>query len=158
MTEYKGCKSSIYLMPINYLEFEMVNDISKKFIIYELEKESNYKITNYGRNTDFGTIKKIGYKLEGNFYVPHNLYSSNNLLGNLENFMNKPTAASNLDANHLHVTLKLGETAINSYNDMTILICNLNGSVGLTYEIEGVEFRPRLIIHLVHICKTNGMF
>lgn len=150
---------SIALMPLRAITiFDNINNLT----LFQLEAESSYQIVPITRTNDEGGQKSIAYKLNATIYCPFN----KPLDRNEEDFIG---LLDKLKTN-VSVTLALGDietwsgfneeenetniTNLNYYLVTKPINCTGGGYIqtdanaNITYEIESVEFRSRLIIRV----------
>lgn len=145
-------RNAIKLLPIRAIQlFSQIlylDPYDANLIIYHTEKESNYKLTPITKIDDEGKSVVIGYKFEANIYVSYNDYINNNLIYYLDEIFKGRYTFSLCLGNAVPWTdeeLELEPPPIiNSTGGMRISIAN---GMSHNYEIEGVEYRPRMIIH-----------
>lgn len=155
--EYKGTIDSICLIPISSVEFLFTQTNDNWIRLYEIESESSYSIKEITRMSDKGIEIVLGYRAEATIIVPHNLLGSNDLLTYLEAYQNKGRVRATSEADHFHVNIHLGGSdAINQNASTVIMLCNLNGPVGVSWAVESLELRHRLIIHLTGFQKSRN--
>lgn len=159
--------TDIKLLPLRAIQlFSQVlylDPYDANLIIYNTEKESNYKITNVTAKNDNGKYVIIGQKFEANIYIPYNLYQDNGLIFHLDEVFKGRYTLSMCFGNAIPWTepeLELTPPPIiNKTGELRISIAN---NVSHWYEIEGVEYRPRMIIHFEANLKgkllTNNIF
>ncbi|HOV92258.1 MAG TPA: hypothetical protein PLC04_04160 [Candidatus Kapabacteria bacterium] len=154
--ELSGSSGKIHLIPIKLIQFDGVNIDDYDLWIWDLEAESSYSIAQYIRNDDRGMQRVLGYQVQATIYVPHNDYKNNGMLERLNWFCNKSHVTNADSAEHIHIMLNSGGSKgamppvgglINATDlSQQIFLCNLNGNVGVNWEIESVQWRPRLKI------------
>lgn len=158
ITQVFKSATNIKLMPIRALQMfsqtDWLDPYDANLVIYKLEKESNYKITNITTETDTGNQITIGQRFEANLYISYNDYVNNNLIHYLDEiFKSRYTLSLCLGDAVPWTDPELEITPppiINSNNALRLSFAN---GVSHWYEIEGVEFRPRMIIHFTVILK-----
>lgn len=142
------------LMPIRAISFYLTTSRGYSethfFEILHLEKESSYRITPKTRRTHRNEYRTLGYFYEMNLYVPHNQYSSNGLLNKLEEMTAKGFDSQLVLGNHItpvNTTENDGHGVINATSGMW-MDNNTDSMESMHFEIEGVEYRPRLIMRI----------
>lgn len=144
--------TDIKLLPLRAVQLFSLIALSDPYdanlIIYKPEKESNYKITNITVKNDNGKFVTIGQKFEANIYVSYNEYQTNNLIFHLDEIFKSRYTLSLYFGNATPWTDPLlaltSPAVINKTGGLRISIAN---GVSHWHEIEGVEYRPRMIIH-----------
>jgi len=159
---YNTFADQVLLLPVKAISFflkEVYGYVEDHYLnIWNLEAESSYRITPVTKKDQKGNMRTLGYNFEGNFYVPHNdymwtYYVNNPLVAYLEQI--KTMGAE------LVLVLGSGVVPITELDEVTEpRIVNSTGAGyliieidRLSYEIESVEFRPRLIIHINKFIK-----
>ncbi len=153
---HKDIAERILLMPLRGIT---IADGTDTLTFLQLEKESSYKVSPITRTNDKGMPITIAYEVSATIYIPENNYGNADWINyHLARFLNKP----------VRVILVLGDTidwpykpaSLTGFNSVlhtkvinfsTKLAANrhfINMGVDtyLTAEVEGVEYRPRLII------------
>lgn len=163
---YKGIKDSIFMMPIRCLMFYTNDGTTLTWThIFRLESESNYHIKPITRPSSKGGKVTLGYSFEGRLYVSHNEYSGNGLIELLQGLANRrDIPADTLDVTgRAQAVLYLGNETPIYYPSAQLPIPKIENSTNgqwlelshqctVSFEIESVELRPRMIIEL------NGVF
>lgn len=141
-----------------------INSNDGPLILYHPESESNCKFTPITRSSDIGSILTLAYKIEANLYFPFNRFRNTNLLDKLESIRNeilangkaaqillffgpKPLWAEQAPTNLINTdiistTIDFGT---NNYQNFA--------QPSFSYEIEYIEFRLRLVLHLFAIIR-----
>jgi hypothetical protein len=159
MTNFDGISNSIFLMPLKSIKFynSATPTDEHTFTLFYPEQESSWKATKVEVPHSEGGTKVLGWNLDFTLYIPHNDFSLNN--------SNKPqkfvdyfrakskNIKSTSDDNHYHVMIYLGDSA-NSTGSLDLFLCNYNGRLSISYEMEQVEFRPRMILYINYFQKT----
>lgn len=162
---------TINLLPIRAASF-VDNLHLEQTDFFLLEAESNYKISPVTRQIYLGGNVTLGYNAEVNLYVPINFFNWYNssmmirleklkgrtinsklVLGNYE-----PTDSgwSNPPDEIGDFTFPLNEnTQTKIINATDKMIIDFGNNLTFNYEIEGVEYRPRVIIHLSGFIKST---
>lgn len=147
---YKDIAGAINLLPIRSLAIYL-NDTTDYIAFEQLEKESSYNITPITKTNSFAEIITLGYKFELSCYLPYNLYHSNELLDKIELINNHSDNSGILRLGNSSDIAYTQPEIINATSSMKIVINNIK----LSYEIEGVEYRPRMILKLSKIIKNS---
>lgn len=155
----KDFSNEFKLLPIRGIQFykriEWGDDIDVNVLIYGVESESSFRLMPITRPNHLGGIATLGYKLEATIYLPYNKLEEMKDIFNL------------LLQGRYTLTLLLGNAV--GYAEATITppaVVNATGSakiqtavnsVSHTFEIESVDYRPRLKIGLTAFSKNiNG--
>lgn len=169
-----GITGEIELMPVSFIAFCEATD-SEEYTwhsFFVLEKESAWNFKPITRPSFEGGSITLGYKFEGTFYIPQNQYSDNGILAELNAFIVNlgitASSAAQAEGDRPRFELVLGDCEvlssgalglednlpstikvpwINSTSAMRISLDNTS----VTYEIESIEYRPRMIIRVTAI-------
>lgn len=145
----KNIADSIRLIPIRSIQINEPDE-DRWTIIDQLEAESSYRIVPITKNNQYGNSVILYSNIEITCYVPHNDYVNNGLIERLDEI--------NLATNQMH--LKTGEIddflytpskTINYTNKQKIILPNIR----IAYEIESVEYRPRMILRIRKTLKQS---
>jgi len=154
MTTFNGA-GKIHIMPINKIRFNFQNFTDFDFEITEIEAESSYNISTIQKQDGRGLARVLGGQVEMQIYVPYNYYKTNNLIYLLDKYKNKPKVNSSDSTECFWVRLTIGgDGAINQTDALLLVLNNLYGNVGIAWQIESVEYRPRLIVSINAIYKN----
>jgi len=166
--QYSLIAGSINILPIRAVSF-YDNENAEGLHFFQIEAESSYKILPITRPHYKGGNITVGYKVEANIYVANNPFNQYNydLVNRLEKLKNRkirtllalgkiePTDAAWAKppeeyAGHLDFPLQehLRTKVINATNKMVV---DFGDNLTFQYEIESVEYRPRLIIKMYGI-------
>jgi hypothetical protein len=158
----KTIAGNLTLIPLQGVQFlqmiEWGDDADINYIAYNLEAESNLKLTPIERNTDKGFSKQMGYIVEANLYLPYNSDASIvDINGFLLGYLQK----------RYSVTFLLGTAKAwsevphdmpqiyNATDSKKITIANYN--IRHLVEFETVEFRLRAIIRIKGFVTNTGI-
>jgi hypothetical protein len=160
---FKDIAGKINLMPIRGLAIYHVNiDGDGVTRFYQLEAESAFQMEPIIRTTHEGIDITLGYKLNANIYVPHNLYKTDGLLERVETLVQGIGKGTLIN----QVVLMLGKSviaqdqdgapdAINSTGKLAIEFgttsidgTTVNKLSSFSYKLETIELRPRMIINV----------
>jgi len=153
--------STIKLMPIRAIDFYCTTGRGYaenfNFTIFHLESESNYKMSPVVRHGGDGKVYTLGWRYEFNLYVPHNKYSDNGLILQLEEIRELGADIQLILGNEIVPSSPGAENdgfgVINATDGMWI-DNNHSDPESIHYEIESVELRPRLILHINGFTKN----
>lgn len=166
---FAGIKDSIFLMPLRAIMFYTQNEAAEELKwthIFYPESESNWQVKPITRAHGKGGKITLGYRLTARIYVSHNNYADSDLLPLLDEYAARRDYPETGNANELtvrpQIVLYIGNyppphcpapvpKVINSTNGMWL---ELGHSATLSYEIESVELRPRLILDIEGVYKT----
>ena len=155
---HTGIAGKIHTMPIRavelYSDTEWGDIYDANLVIHNLEAESSFRIVPITRNTHWGTIRRLGYKIEANLYVPYNDYGFDYFFDYYFEDLFKSRYSLNLILGKAKAWTENGYDplpVINSEHGMKISISNY--SLNHSIELETVEYRPRTIIRLYGFVK-----
>lgn len=152
---YNTIPGSINIMPITGLRIckhpTIAGGLEEEIIYFHhLESESSYTITPKTRVDKHGGERTLGHYVEITAYVPHNDYRNTGIISNLESLRNIHSQSALWRNWHLIVMIGAGFMGA-----PTPTYRNVTPDKGfwvelskpqITYEIESVEMRPRLIL------------
>lgn len=156
---YKVFGGQVALMPLRCLSFYLASALgyadSHFLDIYHPEAESSFSLKPITRKDHKGNSRTLGWNFEGTFYFPQNLYKDNGLTENLEEMRTKGFDLQLIGGDQ---TPFVSAGIPRQYNSTDGYWLDLNGEGSLNWEIESIEFRPRLIIHITAFVKNilNG--
>ncbi|MFA5432100.1 MAG: hypothetical protein WC319_04410 [Candidatus Paceibacterota bacterium] len=153
---YQQFAGNVELMPIRSIVLQQFDPDDKDISVYNvnlainnLEAESNFKITPITKNTFWGQVKTLCYRVDATVYIPYNEYQTNNLRTIFENVL--------IYDYLMFFYLGKAEPTISGYNPPD----PINSTAGMiinfyrngynpshTIEIESVEYRPRMILRI----------
>lgn len=152
--------TTIKRMPIRALRFEItsmygITGDDRILDFFTIESESSYTLDPITKPTSSGGIVTIAYRINAKIYIPHNRYDQNLIMA----YFNAMQTYGNY-----YVRLYLGNETIGGVTAPDVI----NADAGMTlqlqsssfsYQIESVEYRPRLIITLSSVEKNiSGIF
>lgn len=147
---YREIAGAINLLPIRSLSVYL-NSTTDYIAFEQLEKESSYNITPITKSNSLGETITLGYKIEVTCYLPYNLYHNNNLISHINLINENPDNSGILRLGNSSDIAYTQPEIINSTASMRIIINNIK----LSFEIESVELRPRMILKFSKIIKTS---
>jgi len=158
---YHSIAGEIVRMPITALKMawnDGTDDVT--VALHHLESESSFQITPVTRRNDVGANVVIMWLFDATLYIPHNDYSSNGIVDLLNDSMSHSVA----------YTLYLGEPGaplilgylnpnyVNSDASGGISVSTANENAAHTFEIESVEYRPRIKMKITANSKDISDF
>lgn len=154
MANFYSIMNAIKLLPIRAISLKIPNGegMNEYLNIAQLESESSFNIDQMTRNDMTGKIIIITNKISGSFYIPHNLFKNNNLLSLLETYKN---------AESFNIILGNAQIPLNDFTDVAPVVYNASGELKIkisdfdySFNIESVEFRPRIKLNLIGYVKN----
>ena len=156
---YKTFGGQVALMPMRCLSFYLTTAngyADTHFLdIYHLEAESSFNLKPIKKKDHRGNQRTLGWNFEGTFYIPHNVYKDNGLTEYLEEIRVKGFDLQLIGGSDTPFVSAGIPRQINSTDGYWL---DLDGKGSLDWEIESVELRPRLTIHIAAFIKNiiNG--
>ena len=122
---------------------------------FTVESESTYTLEPITKPTSNGGVVTVAYRWSAKIYIPHNLYDRNQIISVLDVFQSKRVYDAQLFLGNKTISGVTPPDIINADDGMYL---NLSNKTFL-YQIESVEFRPRLIITFSGVTKgISGIF
>lgn len=148
--------TSIKRMPIRAIRFYLgIENDFDILDIFQIESESSFIITPMKKPTSSGGYITIGFKWEIKLYIPHNIYKNNFLLAYLDDIRRYGVNARLYLGTAAPDTV-VAPAAINSDEGLELII---GSNASISYSIESIEFRPRLILTIDNVTKAiSGIF
>ena len=148
----------IQLMPIRQIALSrFVGEDEQVVSIHRLESGSVRPLTSRTKAHYRGGVTTVGYTLNPVIYISQNDYKSNNLIAALEQFVNQHDILAYLYLGTVYQDIVEGPSAeepnpdvINATEGMRLRLQNAS----LSYSIESVEFRDRLVLNLYKEMKS----
>lgn len=160
LTKFDSIPNDIKLLPITrfYIEKNLGAQGADQYQFFNLEAESNLKITGRYKKDYRGRSRMLGMYIEANIYLPYSYIHSQ-----------KGTLAfsalqrMSFEGNGIRATIMLGKPRTAGDTEFETYNSNSSGEIYLSnpsieIETETVELRTRTLIKLSHITNANNYF